>query len=90
MLGVVRQQCYVRLHVASKALKCSNKTVNIGVMTSIILERNVHAERNADQHFDTNVNARQGGPQGSNFPLYEKMPGYVGGVGGFGTDWYKI
>ena len=59
-------------------------------MTSIILERNVHAERNADQHFDTNVNARQGGPQGSNFPVYKKMPGYVGGVGGFGTDWYKI
>ena len=75
------QQCCVRLHVETKALKCSNKTVNIGVMTSIILERDVHAERNADQHFDTKVNARQVGPHfGSNSPLYGKnvrrgMPG---------------
>ena len=63
-------------HVASKALKCSNKTVNIGAMMSIIFERDVHAERNADQHFDTKVNARQVGPHfGSNSPLYGKMPG---------------
>ena len=55
--------------------KCSNKTVNIGAMTSIILERDVHAKRNADQHFDTKVNARQVGPHfGSNFPLYGKIP----------------
>ena len=70
-LTMMPQQCCVRLHVTSKALKCSNKIVNIGAMTSIILERDVHAERNADQHFDTKVNARQGGPHfGSNFPLY--------------------
>ena len=56
------QQCCVRLHVGSKALKCSNKTVNIGAMTSIILERDVHAERNTDQHFVTKVNAQQVGP----------------------------
>ena len=47
------QQCCVRLHVASKALKCSNKTANIGAKTSLIHERDVHAERNTDQHFDT-------------------------------------
>ena len=64
--------------------KCCNKTVNIGAMTSIILERDVHAERNADQHFDTKVNARQGGPHfGSNFPLYGKMPGVCQGSGRF-------
>ena len=39
------QQCCVRLHVASKALKYSNKTVNIGAMTSIILERDVLTKR---------------------------------------------
>ena len=79
-----RTQCCVRLHVASKALKCSNKTVNIGAMTSIILERDVHAERNADQHFDTKVNARQVGPHfGSNSPLYGKMPGVCLGSGRF-------
>ena len=72
------QQCCVRLHVASKALKCSNKTVNIGAMTSIILERDVRAEQNADQHFDTKVNARQIGPHfGSNSPLQGKMPAGV-------------
>ena len=89
MLGVVGQQCCVRLHVASKALLCSNKAVNIGAMTSIILERDVHAERNADQHFDTKVNARQGGPHfGSNPSLYGKMPGVCPWeVGGFGIDW---
>ena len=44
-------------------------------MTSIILERDVHAERNADQHFDTKVNAQQGGPHfGSNFPPYGIIP----------------
>ena len=49
--------------------------MNIGAMTSIILERDVHAERNADQHFDTKVNARQDGPHfGSNFPLYGIIP----------------
>ena len=59
--------------------------MNIGAMTSIILERDVHAERNADQHFDTKVNARQGKPHfGSN---EEKCPGYARGVGGFGIDW---
>ena len=47
------QQCCVRFHVASKALKCSNKTANIGAKTSLIHERDVHAERNTDQHFDT-------------------------------------
>ena len=78
------QQCCVRLHVTSKALKCSNKTMNIGAMTSIILERDVHAERNADQHFDTKVNARQVGPHfGSNFPLYGKIPGVCPGSGRF-------
>ena len=52
------------------------KTVNIGAMTSIILERDVHAERNADQHFDMKINARQVGPHfGSNSPMYGKMPG---------------
>ena len=82
------QQCCVRLHVETKALKCSNKTVNIGAMTSIILERDVHAERNADQHFDTKVYARQVGPHfGSNSPLYGNMPGYAWGVGGSGIDW---
>jgi len=82
------QQYCIRLHVASKALKCSNKTVNIGAMTSIILERDVHAEQNADQHFDTKVNTRQGG---ASFPhCTEKCPGYARGVGGFGIDWYKI
>ena len=89
ILGVVGQQCCVRLHVASKALKYSNKTVNIGAMTSIILERDVHAERNADQHFDTKENARRGGPHfGSNPSLYGKMPGVCPWeVGGFGIDW---
>ena len=83
-LTMMLQQCCVRLHVTSKALKCSNKIVNIGAMTSIILERDVHAERNADQHFDTKVNARQGGPHfGSNFPLYGKMPGVCQGSGRF-------
>ena len=78
------QQCCVRLHVASHALKYSNKTVDIGAMTSIILEHDVHAERNADQHFDTKVNARQGGPHfGSNFPLYGKIPGVCPGSGRF-------
>ena len=78
------QQCCVRLHVASKALKCSNKRVNIGAMTSIILERDVHGERNTDQHFDTKVNAWQVGPQfGSNSPLYGKMPGVCLGSGRF-------
>ena len=74
-LTMMLQQCCVRLHVTSKALKCSNKIVNIGAMTSIILKRDVHAERNADQHFDTKVNARQDGPHfGSNFPLYGIIP----------------
>ena len=75
------QQCCVRLHVASQALKCSNKTVNIGAMTSIILERDVHAERNADQHFDTKVNALQVGPQilGQIPHCTEKCPGYARG-----------
>ena len=78
------QQCCLRLHVASKALLCSNQTVNIGTMTSIILERDVHAERNADQQFDTKVNARQVGPHfGSNSPLYGKMPGVCLGSGRF-------
>ena len=78
------QQCCVRFHVASKALKYSNKTVNIGAMTSIILERDVHAELNADQHFDTKVNARQVGPHfGSNSPLYGRMPGVCLGSGRF-------
>ena len=78
------QQCCVRLHVASNALKCSNKTVNIGAMTSITLERDVHAERNPSQHFDTKVNARQVGPHfGSNCPLYGKMPGVCLGSGRF-------
>ena len=78
------QQCCVRLHVTSKALKCSNKTVNIGAMTSIILERDVHAKRNADQHFDTKVNARQVGPHfGSNFPLHGKISGVCPGRGRF-------
>ena len=78
------QQCCVRLHVASNALKCSNKTLNIGAMTSIILERDVHAERNAGQHFDTKVNARQVGPHfGSNCPLYGKIPGVCLGSGRF-------
>ena len=78
------QQCCVRLHVASNALKCSNKTVNIGAMTSITLERDVDAERNAGQHFDTKVNARQVGPHfGSNCPLYGKMPGVCLGSGRF-------
>ena len=83
------QQYCVRLHVASKALKCSDKTVNIGAMTSIILERDVHAERNADQQFDTKINARQVGPHfGSNSPLYGKMPAEVClGSGGSGIDW---
>ena len=64
--------------------KCSNKTVNIGAMTSIILERDVHAERNADQHFDTKVNARQVGPHfGSNSPLHGKMRGVCLGSGRF-------
>ena len=70
------QQCCVRLYVASKALKCSNKTMNIGAMTSINLERDVHAERNADQHFETKVNVRQ-----------ENYPRYAWGVGGFGINW---
>ena len=48
--------------------------MNIGAKTSIILERDVHAERNADQHFDTKVNARQVEPHfGSNSPLYGKI-----------------
>ena len=83
------QQCCVRLHVASQALKCSNKTVNIGAMKSIILERVAHAERNADQHFDTKVNALQVGPQilGQIPHCTEKCPGYARGVGGFGIDW---
>ena len=60
-------------------------------MMSIIFERDVHVERNADEHFDTKVNARQVGPHfGSISPLYGKMPGYARGVGGFGIDWYKI
>ena len=69
--------------------KCCNKTVNIGAMTSIILERDVHAERNADQHFDTKVNALQVGPQilGQIPHCTEKCPGYARGVGGFGIDW---
>ena len=53
---------------------------DIGAMTSIILERDVHAERNTGQHFDTKVNARQVGPHfGSNSPLYGKMPGVCPG-----------
>ena len=57
---------------------------DIGAMTLIILERDVHAERNADQHFDTKVNARQVGPHfGSNSPLYGKMPGVCLGSGRF-------
>ena len=83
------QQFCVRLYVASKALKCSNKTMNIGAMTSINLERDVHAERNADQHFDTKVNALPVGPQifGQIPHCTEKCPGYARGVGGFGIDW---
>ena len=78
MLGVVGQQCCVRLHVASNALKCSNITVNIGAMTSITLERDVHAERNAGQHFDTKVNARQVGPHlGQIAHCTEKCQGYA-------------
>ena len=46
---------------------------------SIIFERDVHVERNADEHFDTKVNARQVGPHfGSNSPLYGKCPGMPG------------
>ena len=58
-------------------------------MTSIILERDVHAERNADQNFDTKVNARQVGPQIlDQIPhCMEKCPGYARAVGGFGIDW---
>ena len=82
------QQCCVRLHVASKALKCSNKTVNIGAMTSIILERDVHAERNTGQHFDTKVNPDRSGLILGQIPhCTEKCPGYARGVGGFGIDW---
>ena len=82
------QQCCVRLHVASKGLKCSNKTVNIGAMTSIILERHVHAKQNADQHFDTKVNADRSGLILGQIPYCrEKCPGYAWGVGGFGIDW---
>ena len=77
---------FVRSFIGSQS---SNKTVNIGAMTSIILERNVHAERNADQHFDTKVNARQVGPQilGQIPHCTEKCPGYARGVGGFRIDW---
>ena len=74
------QQCCVRLHLASKALKCSNKTVNIGAMTSIILERDVRAEQNADQH-------RSGLILGQIPHCKEKCPpGYARGVGSFGID----
>ena len=80
---------FVRSFIGSQS---SNKTVNIGAMTSIILERNAHAERNADQRFDTKVNARQVGPQilGQIPHCTEKCPEYArggGGVGGFGIDW---
>ena len=69
MLGVFGQQCCVHLHVASKALKCSNKAVNIGAMTSMILERD-----------DTKVNARQSGQHfGSNSPVYGIMLGVCPG-----------
>ena len=62
--------------------------MNIGAMTSIILERDVHAERNADQHFDTKVNAdRAGLILGQMSHCTEKCPGYARGVGGFGIDW---
>ena len=86
------QQCCVRLHVASKAFKCSNKTVNIGAMTSIILERDVHAERKADQHILTRKSMpdRAGLILGQIPHCTEKWPGYARGVGGFGIDWYKI
>ena len=88
MLGVVGQQCCVRLHVASNALKCSNKTVSIGAMTSITLERDVHAERNDGQHFDTKVNPdRSGLILGQIAHCTEKCQGYAWGVGGFGIDW---
>ena len=78
MLGVVGQQCCVRLHVASNALKCSNKTVNTGAMTSITLKRDVHAERNAGQHFDTKVNPdRPGLILGQIAHCTEKCQGYA-------------
>ena len=71
----------------ARSFKCSlmlQQNSYIGAMTSIILERDVHAERNADQHFDTKVNARQVGPHfGSNCPLYGKMPGVCLGSGRF-------
>ena len=87
-LTTLLQQCCVRLQVASKALKCSNKTVNIGAMTSIIIERHVHAEQNADQHFDTKVKPyRAGLILGQIAHCTEKCQGYAWGVGGFGIDW---
>ena len=68
--------------------KCCNKTVNIGAMTSIILERDVHAERNTGQHFDTKVNPdRSGLILGQIAHCTEKCQGYAWGVGGFGIDW---
>ena len=93
MLGVVGQQCCVRLQVASKALKCSNKTVNIGAMTSIIIERHVHAEQNADQHFDTKVKPyRAGLILGQILHCTEQntsqMPGVWGAMGSVGIEWH--
>ena len=83
-LTTLLQQCCVRLQVASKALKCSNKTVNIGAMTSIIIERHVHAEQNADQHFDTKVKPYRAGLILGQIPhCAEKMFGVCPGSGRF-------
>ena len=78
------QQCCVRLHVGSKALKCSNKTVNIGAMTSIILERDVHAKQKL-----TSTLTRKSMPDRSGIILgqishcTEKYPGVCPGSGRF-------
>ena len=53
-------------------------------MTSIIIERHVHAEQNADQHFDTKVKPYRAGLILGQIPhCAEKMFGVCPGSGRF-------
>ena len=72
----------------SKALKCSNKTVNIGAMT--FERKKSFCLQCWSAFWKWKSNAWLDGPHfGSNSLLYRKRPqSNIGGGGGFGIDWF--